>query len=78
VNFATSLLVGLTVFALNLWGLLRPYEAARRIEQIDAIGSTRRARNVEPTGWNVTVVRISTAVMAVCSGAFVAALLWTA
>jgi len=78
VNLATSLLAGLAVFALNLWGVLRPYDAARRLEQIDAIGSTTRARNVEPTGWNVTVVRISAAVMVVCSGAFVAALLWTA
>jgi len=43
-----------------LGGLMafRPYEGARFQEQVDAIGSTRRYSDVEPTDWNVLLYRI--------------------
>lgn len=39
---------------LMIW---KAYELTRFSEQLDAIGSKRRASQVEPAEWNVTVTR---------------------
>jgi len=43
--------------------VVSPYEVARFEEMIDAIGSTRRASEIEPADWKVTVTRIAGGVL---------------
>ncbi|WP_170836874.1 hypothetical protein [Haloferax larsenii] len=37
---------------------MKPRRSARVLEQLNAIGSKRNLRTVEPTGWNITLTRI--------------------
>ncbi|UVE51845.1 hypothetical protein KU306_06415 [Haloferax larsenii] len=37
--------------------LVKPRQSARVLEQLNAIGSKRNLRTVEPTDWNVTLTR---------------------
>ena len=70
-------LVGLFVFLISVYGVIKPYNLAKFFERIDAIGSKRRWANVEPANWNVSVVRIASIIMAISSGVFVALMLGT-
>lgn len=38
--------------------LVKPRRSARVLEQLNAIGSKRNLRTVEPADWNVTLTRI--------------------
>lgn len=46
-------------------GVAYPYKIAMYGEMIDAIGSTRSLDDVEPAGWNVTLTRMASAVVAI-------------
>ncbi len=56
--------IGLFLLLFGLPGAVFPYELARLGEQIDAIGSTTPAEEVEPADWNVTLTRMICIVMA--------------
>lgn len=49
---------GIVVAALGVPALVWPYRVSRLGERMDAIGSTRRASEVEPADWNVLLTRI--------------------
>jgi hypothetical protein len=58
---AGGLLWAVPILLLSLVGSLmiaRPYSVAKFNEQMDAIGSTRNHRDVEPADWAVTAYRI--------------------
>jgi hypothetical protein len=57
-NDGGSVMVALFFLLFGGLGALYPYELARFGEQLDAIGSTTRASDVEPAGWNVALTRI--------------------
>lgn len=69
-SWVVNFLIGSIVLTLSLYGSVKPYRTARFFEQVDAIGSTRRAENVEPTSWNVRVVQVLFIIMTICSGTF--------
>ncbi|PSQ50438.1 hypothetical protein BRD15_01655 [Halobacteriales archaeon SW_6_65_15] len=69
--------IGLVVLALSVYTAINPRKIATFFEQVDAIGSKRRSSSVQPTDWNVTVIRVASSIMAVASGMFVALMLWS-
>jgi hypothetical protein len=70
-SWAMNFLIGSFVLIISLYGSVNPYRTARFFEQVDAIGSKRRRRDVEPTNWNVRATQVSSILMAICSGVFV-------
>ena len=52
------LIAGIFLFVTGLIFTIFPYQTAWFQEQIDAIGSTRRAKDVEPADWNVQLTRV--------------------
>lgn len=50
---------GAFFIVVGLLGAIFPYQAARFQEAMDAIGSTRKASEVEPAGWMVTLTRVA-------------------
>lgn len=52
------LLAGVFLFVLGLPALIWPYESAKLGEQLDAIGSSRSLREVEPAGWKVSLTKL--------------------
>ena len=52
------ILPGLLVSVLGAVMLVKPRRSARVLEQLNAIGSKRKLRTVEPADWNVTLTRI--------------------
>ena len=69
--------IGLFVLALSVYTAIKPQKIATFFERVDAIGSKRRSSSVQPTDWNVTVIRVTSSIMAVASGTFVALMLWS-
>lgn len=52
---------------LGVLGVLKPYKTTKFFEQLQAIGSRRSSKDVEPTDWNVKLSRIAAAVTALIS-----------
>lgn len=50
--------IGFIMLLFGLPGALAPYKVARFGEQLDAIGSKTRSRDVEPADWNVLLTRV--------------------
>lgn len=55
--------IGIIIVLFGLLGAIWPYQLTRFNEQMDAIGSKRRASDVEPAEWNVMLTRIFSVVM---------------
>nr|WP_241429874.1 hypothetical protein [Haloferax larsenii] len=51
------LIPGVFVSLLGAVMLVKPRQSARVLEQLNAIGSKRNLRTVEPADWNVTLTR---------------------
>lgn len=69
-SWVMNFFTGSLVLVLSLYGSVKPYRTARFFEQVDAIGSKRRAEHVEPTNWMVRVIQASFLIMTLCSGTF--------
>lgn len=63
--------LGVMLLLLGAPGTLYPYKLTRLGEQLDAIGSTTPAREVEPARWNVLITRIVSGAMVVFGSAVV-------
>lgn len=74
-SWVANFLVGSITLALSVYGTTRPRKIATFFERVDAIGSKRRSRSVEPADWNVRVLQILFAFMSLASGVFVALML---
>ena len=62
--FLIAVFPGIVLLAVGVGILYWAYGIARFSEQIDAIGAKRSSSAVEPAGWNVTLYRISGAMIA--------------